>query len=333
MTSGPLRSRTPAVARKSGLEVYLIKTHTEHLADYLTLRRERFKTVLARGDAEGAAQVIDELVTGQRSLLEIYLQVVAPALVAIGDSWCSGEVGVADEHLATQIVIQQMERLRSLFVTPEPRSPYRVLVACVEGEQHFVGARMVADLCLLKGWAVDFLGPDTPTEALIDMAGRRHVHLVALSVTMEQGANHVQRAIDGLAALSPTPNVVLGGQFFAAKALPHNLDRGCVIARDAAEGIELIGKLLRADRPKAVLKEYLLALGRRVRDLRTKKGWTQEQLAEATSVTRVCIVAVEGGKQNVSMDILVRLANALSVAPEVLLGSGGDLVSVPRRGA
>jgi DNA-binding XRE family transcriptional regulator/methylmalonyl-CoA mutase cobalamin-binding subunit len=192
---------------------------------------------------------------------------------------------------------------------------------------------MIADLCLLKGWAVDFLGPDTPTDALIDMAARRQVHLVALSVTMEQGANHVQRAIDGLAALSPGPNVVLGGQLFAAKALPHNLDRGCVIARDAAEGIELIGKLLRADRPKAVLKEYLLGLGRKVRDLRTKKGWTQEQLAEATRVTRVCIVAVEGGKQNVSMDILVRLANALSVAPEVLLGSEGDLVSVPRRGA
>ena len=192
---------------------------------------------------------------------------------------------------------------------------------------------MVADLCLLKGWAVDFSGPNTPAGALVDMAERRHAHLVALSVTMQQGMAHVQSALDGLATLSPAPNVVLGGQLFADKSLPLNLYRGCVIARDAAEGIELIGKLLRADRPKAVLKEYLLALGRRVRDLRTKKGWTQEQLAEATRVTRVCIVAVEGGKQNVSMGILVRLANALSVAPEALLGSEGDLIKVPGRGA
>jgi transcriptional regulator with XRE-family HTH domain len=70
-----------------------------------------------------------------------------------------------------------------------------------------------------------------------------------------------------------------------------------------------------------------------VRELRTKKGWTQEQLAEATRVTRVCIVAVEGGKQNVSMDILVRLANALAVTPEALLASDSDLPPVPRRNA
>ena len=162
---------------------------------------------------------------------------------------------------------------------------------------------MVADLCLFKGWAVDFLGANTPTSAVVEMAKRRHAHLVALSVTMEQGMTHVQRLLDELAALSPAPNVVLGGQLFAANALPVSLQRGCVIARDADDGIELIGKLLRANRPKAVLKEYLLVLARRVRDLRSKKGWTQEQLAEATRVTRVCIVAVEGGKQNVSMDI------------------------------
>jgi UDP-N-acetylglucosamine 1-carboxyvinyltransferase len=70
------------------------------------------------------------------------------------------------------------------------------------------------------------------------------------------------------------------------------------------------------------LKEYQLVLARRVRELRTHRGWTQERLAEATKVTRVCIVAVEGGKQNVSMDILIRLANALGVAPESLLSAG-----------
>jgi methanogenic corrinoid protein MtbC1/DNA-binding XRE family transcriptional regulator len=310
------------------MNLTIVKHHSEQLA----LRQQHFTTALGRGDAEDAAQVIDELVAGQSSLLEIYLQVIAPALVSIGDSWCSGEIGVGDEHLATQIVVQQMDRLRSLFVAPEPRSPYRVLVACVEGEQHFIGARMVADLCLSKGWAVDFLGPDTPTSALVEMAKRRHAQLVAMSVTMEQGMGHVQRVLDELVGLSPAPNVVLGGQLFSANALSVSLHRGCVIARDAAEGIDLIGKLLRADRPRAVLKEYLMVLGRRVRELRTKKGWTQEELAEATRVTRGCIVAVEGGKQNVSMDILVRLANAFFVAPEVLLGSDG-VVNVPRRGA
>ena len=82
-----------------------------------------------------------------------------------------------------------------------------------------------------------------------------------------------------------------------------------------------------------MLKEYLLTLARRVRELRTNRGWTQEQLAEATRVTRICIVAVEGGKQNVSMDILIRLANALSVTPEILLSSEASSPRLSRKDA
>lgn len=308
------------------------KTRSEYAVQQLALRREQLSMALLRGDGADAAQAIDESLAGQRSLRDIYLEVIAPALVGVGDSWCSGEIDVGQEHLATQIVIQQMDRLRALFVPPEVRSPHRVLAACVEGEEHFVGARMVADLCLLKGWSVDFLGPNTPTAALVEMAKQRRVHLVAVSVTMASGIAAVRQLLDGLTTLTPAPNVVLGGQVFAANPVRITLPHGCVIARDAAEGVELIGKLLRADRPRAMLKEYLLALGRRVRDLRGKKAWTQEELAEATRVTRGCIVAVEGGKQNVSMDILVRLANALSVAPEVLLGGAAALMDIPRRG-
>jgi DNA-binding XRE family transcriptional regulator len=102
---------------------------------------------------------------------------------------------------------------------------------------------------------------------------------------------------------------------------------GGAIARNVGDGVEIAHKFLRANRPKAILKEYLFALGRRVRDLRLQKGWTQEQLAEGARVTRVCIVAVEGGKQNVSMDIVVRLANALGVSPEGLMADGKESVN------
>jgi len=304
-----------------------------HFPEKFALLQKQFHSSIERGDPKDAAQLIDELLAGQRSLREIYLEIIAPALVSIGDSWCSGEIGVGVEHLATQIVMQQMDRLRSLFSAEDGQSPYRVLVACVEGEEHFVGARMLADLCLLKGWAVDFLGANTPGSAIVDMAKNRHSQLVALSLTMDAGMDRLPGLLDDLAKLSPAPHMVLGGQLFSENTASVTLHRGCVIARDAAEGVDLIHKLLRADRPKSVLKEYLLGLGRRVRELRTKKGWTQEELAQAARVTRVCIVAVEGGKQNLSMDILVRLANALAVAPENLLASNRDSSGLPGRDA
>lgn len=274
---------------------------------------------LAGGDGEASNRVIEDLLTRRCSLGEIYSQVIAPALANVGDLWCRKEISVAEEHLATQLVLTHLDRLNAMFAWRDRLSSYRLLVGCVEGERHWVGARMFADLCLSHGWSTEFLGPDVPDNALIEMVKKRAPHVVALSATMAAGLEHVRRTSRALGALPNPPRIILGGQAITSAGPAQSFGAACVIARDAIDGLEHASKFLRANRPKAILKEYLLALGSRIRDLRLKKGWTQEQLAEGARVTRVCIVAVEGGKQNVSMDIVIRLANALGVSPEGLM--------------
>jgi DNA-binding XRE family transcriptional regulator/methylmalonyl-CoA mutase cobalamin-binding subunit len=224
-----------------------------------------------------------------------------------------------------------MDRLRGMYANDERQLSCRVLVACVEGEQHCIGARMVADLFLIKGWSVDFLGPDVPTAALFDTIKLRQPQLVGLSVRTKQGIEYARELVEELSTLTDMPKILLGGQAIAAGEWPQ--DGRCAAARDAIDGLDLAAKLLHADRPKAVLKEYLSGLGRGVRDLRSKKGWTQEQLAESTRLTRASIVAVEGGKQNVSVDVVIRLANALGISPEGLLSGNGVFCSVKWRRA
>jgi DNA-binding XRE family transcriptional regulator len=163
------------------------------------------------------------------------------------------------------------------------------------------------------------------------MVKKRAPQVVALSATMAPGVEHARRLIGALLALANPPRIILGGQAITSLPASQAFGAGCVVARDAVDGLEIALKFLRANRPKVILKEYLLALGRRVRDLRSKKGWTQEQLADGARVTRVCIVAVEGGKQNVSMDIVVRLANALGVSPEGLMTYGDEPAQVSGR--
>ena len=290
---------------------------------YFDGQRERFAPAIVNGDGESAEQVIDELVAAQQAIGDIYLKVITPALESVGELWCRAEVSIGEEKLATQIVLSQMERLRSLFTPPARSSLYRVMVACIEGDQHFIGARMTADLCGARGWSVDFLGPNVPNQAVVEMVHRRHPQVLALSVTMAQGVEHVGWLVGELAKSAPEVRVVIGGRALVDNSSLKSLSQRCEIAKDIITGVGLIGRLLRADRPKSVLKEYQMVLARRVRDLRTKRGWTQEHLAEVTKVTRACIIAVEGGKQNVSMDILVRMANALEVAPEILLSAEG----------
>ena len=74
------------------------------VVDALPSRCQRFTAALARGDSESASQIIEDLLKTETSLPEIYLEIIGPALVSIGDCWRTGEIGVGDEHLATQIV-------------------------------------------------------------------------------------------------------------------------------------------------------------------------------------------------------------------------------------
>jgi MerR family transcriptional regulator, light-induced transcriptional regulator len=278
-------------------------------------RQWRYTQTLLSGDDQAAFQILQEMVLEGCQLGDIFLNLITPALVNVGQLWCDGRIGVGLEKLASHLVLKHMDRLRDMYSSDGQRLVQRILVSCVEGEQHCIGARMVADLFLIKGWSVDFLGADVPTTALLDTIKLRRPQLVALSVRTATGLEHANRVLAELGI--DGPKILLGGQAFLGNEWPKA--GTSAVAHNVVEGVEIASKLLNVQRPKAVLKEYLVSLGRRVRDLRNKKGWTQEQLAESTRLTRVSIVGVEGGKQNISMDVVIRLANSLGTSPEDLL--------------
>ena len=58
-----------------------------------------------------------------------------------------------------------------------------------------------------------------------------------------------------------------------------------------------------------------------LKEIRTKKGWSQRELAEKAETTGACIAMLETGKkQNPSLAILKRLAKVLGVPITELLG-------------
>ena len=57
-------------------------------------------------------------------------------------------------------------------------------------------------------------------------------------------------------------------------------------------------------------------LGRRIRELRTKKGYTQEQLAELIDVGQRNLSKIECGSNFVTAETLSKLLNALKVSPK-----------------
>jgi transcriptional regulator with XRE-family HTH domain len=67
------------------------------------------------------------------------------------------------------------------------------------------------------------------------------------------------------------------------------------------------------------------AVGRRVRQVRSDHGWTLDQLAERSGVSRRMIVNVEAGTSNASIATLLRLASGLHVSlADLVAGSARD---------
>jgi transcriptional regulator with XRE-family HTH domain len=69
-------------------------------------------------------------------------------------------------------------------------------------------------------------------------------------------------------------------------------------------------------------------VGRRVRAARSSRGWTLDQLAEHSGVSRRMIVNVESGSSNASIATLLRLARALNVSLADLVSEGTKSPSV-----
>lgn len=62
-----------------------------------------------------------------------------------------------------------------------------------------------------------------------------------------------------------------------------------------------------------------IEFGKRIRELRTKAGLSQEELGFQARLHRTYIGSIERGEQNISIDNIHRLARALKLSPKDLL--------------
>ena len=166
----------------------------------------------ARASAHDAAGLDGELsraaaVLGAARFLDA---VVAPLFRRIGEAWHAGELGIAQEHLATGVANAVMARMRTAL--PVDGAAPAIVVATPAGERHEIGAQLVAGAATLEGWRVFYLGADLPAADIGRAVRAVGARVVALSIVYPADDARVADELRALRETLPTDvEMVIGG--------------------------------------------------------------------------------------------------------------------------
>ncbi|HEX5569251.1 MAG TPA: UDP-N-acetylglucosamine 1-carboxyvinyltransferase [Streptomyces sp.] len=70
--------------------------------------------------------------------------------------------------------------------------------------------------------------------------------------------------------------------------------------------------------------DYLVRIGKLIRDARQHRGWTQAQLADALATSQSAVNRIERGNQNISLEMIARISEALD-SEIISLGYSGPM--------
>ena len=158
--------------------------------------------------------VLDALHSGL-SIRQVYLDVFQPALYEIGSLWERGQISIAKEHLATAITQSILSRVYA-DVSLDIRDEQSAIVACLAGNQHEIGPRMLADFLQMAQFNTRFLGANTPLHSLIEYIDEVKPDVIGLPASTEDHVLAVRDAIGHLRAdfSSYRPIIMVGGLAF-----------------------------------------------------------------------------------------------------------------------
>ncbi len=165
---------------------------------------------LVAGDEAGALAVAEAALAGGMEPETLYLDVLAGAMVEIGDGWHAGEVSIAEEHQATAIMQRLLGRLARNF-TRRGRRRGTIVLGATAGDTHGLAVALLADPLRGRGFTVVDLGPDTPAEAFVHAATHAE-GLVAVGMTVSIApAEPIAEAVTALRSAGVLAPIVVGG--------------------------------------------------------------------------------------------------------------------------
>ena len=196
-------------------------------------------------DKKSAHDIIMNTFQDGASIKDIYLNVFQVTQKETGRLWQLGIITVAQEHFitaATQLIMSQLYP----YLFSSAKKKKTIIVSCINGELHELGARMVADLFEMEGWNTYYFGSNTPQRSLINSIEVYNPDILAISSTMTFNLNSVSELVERVKTNPKTKNtkILVGGYpFILADNLWQNIGADG-FASNAESAIEIASTFL-----------------------------------------------------------------------------------------
>jgi len=169
---------------------------------------------LDRLDEQAASAALDRLFSAYT--VETVLQdVVIPYLHRLGERWEVGEISVAQEHFASNLLRGRLLGLAQGW--GQGQGPGAIL-ACLPGEHHELGLLAFGVALRRRGWRIIYLGTDSPIGAVADIArSLRPAVVVLMSMNPDSFLDHARQ----IEQLAKQVQVVIAGRGATPEVARH----------------------------------------------------------------------------------------------------------------
>jgi methanogenic corrinoid protein MtbC1 len=150
------------------------------------------------GDEAACSEIMDTAFRARTPLIDVYQDLLGPAMAMIGTWWSVDAIHEAQEHMATEITHRMMARTAQI-AGPMRRNGKIAVLGCAANNYHVIGLRMISDYLRMSGWKTLFLGPNVPVKSFVTTVQNYHPDLVLLSVNAAEGGPDTLKTVQALA--------------------------------------------------------------------------------------------------------------------------------------
>lgn len=171
------------------------------------LQGRAFKALTA-GDLAGAIGIY-EAYARTSGAAGFYDNILRPVMYKIGRLWARGGLGIADEHVASNVASELVGIIGERSLRPGNKA--RVLICAPSGEEHSLGCGVLQSFLQSRGYRVFNLSPSAPSETITRFVEDSRPDIVLVSVTMTDSIQTGQRLVRKIREAQDVP-VLVGGQ-------------------------------------------------------------------------------------------------------------------------